>query len=339
MATPKKLPSGQWRARGHYKDPVTGKIERPSFTAPTKAEAARMVAEWEAQKTRQTSNRDMTVGDCIEKYISSKESVLSPSTLREYRKAQKMQYKSIENIPLSRLSDVDLQSFVSELSRRLAPKTVRNHYGLLISAVSMFSDRHYHVTLPTIPPKQYHLPTDDDVTSLLRKASVDLRKCIALAAIGTIRRGEIVALKYRDIDHDNSTILVHADIVQDLSGEWVYKNIPKTAASTRLIPFPPQVIEMLGTGDPDEYVIKHNPSYISAEFHQLRDKLGLECRFHDLRHYAASVMHALGIPDQYIMERGGWSSDKVLKSVYRNTISDRAAQFADVANNHFKTIL
>lgn len=30
-------------------------------------------------------------------------------------------------------------------------------------------------------------------------------------------------------------------------------------------------------------------------------------RFHDLRHYSANVLHALGIPDAYIMERGGWA--------------------------------
>ncbi len=31
-------------------------------------------------------------------------------------------------------------------------------------------------------------------------------------------------------------------------------------------------------------------------------------------------MHAIGIPDQYIMARGGWGSDKVLKAIYRGTI-------------------
>ena len=47
---------------------------------------------------------------------------------------------------------------------------------------------------------------------------------------------------------------------------------------------------------------------------------GPKFRFHDLRHYCASIMHAIGIPDQYIMSRGGWSSDNVMKAVYRNVI-------------------
>ena len=45
-------------------------------------------------------------------------------------------------------------------------------------------------------------------------------------------------------------------------------------------------------------------------------------RFHDLRRYSASIMHAIGDPDQYIMERGGWKSDKVLKQVYRGTLNE-----------------
>jgi len=59
-------------------------------------------------------------------------------------------------------------------------------------------------------------------------------------------------------------------------------------------------------------------------------------RFHDLRHYSASIMHAIGIPDQYIMQRGGWSSDGVLKSIYRNTMDDYAKKFSSQINDYFK---
>ena len=43
---------------------------------------------------------------------------------------------------------------------------------------------------------------------------------------------------------------------------------------------------------------------------------------HDLRHYAASALHAAGVPSQYIQKRGGWSSDYVMKRVYIDTISE-----------------
>ena len=55
-----------------------------------------------------------------------------------------------------------------------------------------------------------------------------------------------------------------------------------------------------------------------------------------LRHYCASIQHALGIPDAYIMQRGGWNSDAVLKQVYRHALSDRAVQMNAIANEHFQ---
>ena len=96
---------------------------------------------------------------------------------------------------------------------------------------------------------------------------------------------------------------------------------------------------MIGTGEPEEYVYKPHPDRISKNFMELRNSLGLKCRFHDLRHYAASVMHAIGIPDQYIMERGGWKSDSTLKRIYRNALSDKSAQFSNQANDYFSNAL
>ena len=61
-------------------------------------------------------------------------------------------------------------------------------------------------------------------------------------------------------------------------------------------------------------------------------------RFHDLRHYSASVQHAMGIPDAYIMERGGWGNDAVLKNVYRHTMEEQKKRMADKANAYFSNL-
>ena len=112
-----------------------------------------------------------------------------------------------------------------------------------------------------------------------------------------------------------------------------------TASSVRFVPLPESVMKMIGTGDPDELIYKQRPTTTNHNFARLRDKLGLKCRFHDLRHYSASILHAIGVPDQYIMERGGWRSDNVLKAVYRNTLSEQSVKFARISNEHFGTLL
>ena len=334
MATPKKLPSGQWRAQGYYKDSA-GNVYRPSFTAATKAEAARMCAEWQTSKKQPVT---LTIGDCVKQYIAVKESVLSPATIRGYE-AILPRFERLNAVAVNSVTDRDMQAFVSYLSSKYSPKSVRNTYGLLMSAITMVTDKRFHVTLPQKKHMVYAIPNDKSVRLLIDNANPALKKAIALAAIATLRAGEVCALKYGDIDRGNNIIHVHADMVKDKNGKWIIKSTPKTSASDRYIPVPEQLIDLLGDGEPNELVYARTPGAIDRAFITLRNKLGLSCRFHDLRHYAASIMHALNIPDVYIMERGGWKSDTILKSVYRNAISEESKKFQGIANDHFTGIL
>ena len=58
-------------------------------------------------------------------------------------------------------------------------------------------------------------------------------------------------------------------------------------------------------------------------------------RFHDLRHYSASIMHALGASNEIIMHRGGWSNDQTLNEHYRGNMSEYDAAFTEKLNKHF----
>ena len=53
----------------------------------------------------------------------------------------------------------------------------------------------------------------------------------------------------------------------------------------------------------------------------------------------ATVMLRLGIPDKYAMERGGWSSTNILKSVYQNTFSDDRITVDKKINDYFDSIV
>ncbi len=105
-----------------------------------------------------------------------------------------------------------------------------------------------------------------------------------------MRRGEISALKYSDIE--KNTLYIHADLVKDKSGVWIYKE-PKTPDSIRYKTIPHEIIDLMGNGKPDEYVIKWTPDSITKRFINFRKTQGLDIRFHDLRHYYASIGAAL----------------------------------------------
>lgn len=207
---------------------------------------------------------------------------------------------------------------------------MKNVYGLFISSIRALKPNKATVTLPQKKPVERHIPTDNDVKALMDMSKGQLKKAIILASIGTLRRGEICALKYEDIQ--GNVIHVHTDMVINPDNEWVYKDMPKNTSSDRYIEFPKQAIKELGTGT--GFIFSINPNTLTKSFERLRDKLCIKCHFHDLRHYAASIMHAIGVPDVYIMQWGGWSSDTILKQVYRNALDDKAKEFSDKKNGY-----
>jgi len=333
MAKIEKLPSGSYRMRVY--DKRTKK--RKSITASSIREVKRLASEYQIE-TDAPLCEHMTVSQCIEAYIANRTAVTSPSTIRGYTRMSKNHFNDIGHLDAALISSEDVQRHINLFAVGHSPKTVKNSYGLLSAALRAFyPDKHINVTLPQKNVLERHIPTDGDVKKLIAEADHDLLTAILLASTGTLRRGEICALKHGDVS--GNTIHVHASMVCDNDNAWICKDVPKTSASDRYVEFPESVIAQLGTGDPDEFIVKSTPQAITNRFCHLRTKLGMQCKFHDLRHYAASIMHAIGVPDQYIMERGGWSSDSVLKSIYRNTLDDQKKKNTDKTNAYMSSLL
>lgn len=330
-----KLPSGSWRVLV-YSHTENGKRIYESFTEPTKADAELKASEFKAKKHR-IKRADLTLADALEGYIKAKDGVLSPSTLREYRRARKNDYHSIEQKKIKKLTSEDLQLWVSEMSKRLSPKTVRNRYALLTACIGLYApDMVFKVTLPAKQVKRSESPSDEAVRMLYNKASDRLKPCIALAMCG-LRRGEIAALKYEDIQ--GNIAHVHADIIQGRDREWIYKEIPKTDGSDRFVRLPDSVLDVIGTGK-GFIVTELNPNSITQAFNRLNTRLGLHVKLHDLRHYYASIGAILGIPDVYMADMGGWRHDSsVMKAIYQNKITSMEEYYSKKMNEHLDRVI
>ena len=148
-----------------------------------------------------------------------------------------------------------------------------------------------------------------------------------LAAFGSLRRSECCALLISDIEGD--IIHVNKAMVLDVRKQWVIKP-PKSKAGYRDIKMPGFVIERLVPRTASGRIVDLAPVTLTNYFTMQREKHGLHYfRFHDLRHYQASILHAMGVPDKYIMERGGWSTDSTLKNIYQHTMSEKRKQVED----------
>ena len=334
MAKAKKLPSGNWRVQVFSHKDTNGKNHYESFTASTKAEAEMLAAEFKAKKTRRAKS-DLTIEEALHGYINAKDGVLSPSTIREYRKMIS-RFNSIKNIRIRKITSEDIQIWVSNLARNVSPKTVRNTYALLTASLALYNpDSVYRVTLPAKEVSRPASPSDDDIRALYQAASDRLKPCIGLAMCG-LRRGEISALMYEDIK--DGVAHVHADMIQNDKKEWVYKPIPKTSGSDRYVKIPPTILDLIGEGE-GIIITWYNPNSITQAFERLRNRLGLSIRLHDIRHFFASTA-SLIMPDTYAADMGGWArgGDSALKKIYQNNIPSQSEYYADKMIEHLEKI-
>ena len=348
MATAKKLPSGSWRCLVYShtetvtKPDGTKKEKRiyKSFTCDDPSSKGKRLCEaeasaWAADKTNY-SKCNYTFKQAYELYISSKENILSPSTIRGYTRMEKY-YEPIMEVKLSGITQQIITEWVNGFAKTHSPKTVRNAHGLLTAILREYAPEvSLHTSLPQKIQPTYVLPSDEDIKKLLAYLSdidMDLLRAVYLAAFGTLRRSEVCGLTADDVKGAN--IHVHKVMVKDKDGNFVIKTT-KTVTSDRFIELPQFVIDSFPNKG---RIVNLDPDAISRRFRRTLKVLGIpHFRFHDLRHYAASIMHALGVPDQYIMQKGGWKSDTTLKAIYRGAIDDYAKKYNNIANEHFNNM-
>ena len=166
-------------------------------------------------------------------------------------------------------------------------------------------------------------------------SSGPLRAAIVLASSMGLRRGEICALTWADV-HD-STLRVSRAYAKDEYNALVLK-APKSAAGHRALAIPPAATAVLArpssAADQDR-IVPLTPDALTRRFERLCDALQLHYRFHSLRHYYASVMLSLGVPDKYAMARMGHATPTMLKQVYQHLMDDKAAAIDDQLSDYF----
>lgn len=333
----KKTKSGKYKVTISVGKDATGKYRQKAFTAETKKEAILLAATYQMELN--DNRKSPTVKYAIDTYIESRSAVVSPSTIRGYRTVQANYFKEIEKLYISDVTNQDIQNLVNEIALNRSPKTVKNAISLLISALKQHDpEKRYIYTLPKARAIERNIPDNADVIRLMEasKNNRNLYLAIVLSALGSLRRGEVCALCYEDILYEYNAIYVHSDVVQNERKEWIYKDYGKNASSTRQVIYSKNVIDLIGHGK--GRIFDCTPDYITSSFCNLRDRLGLKCRFHDLRHYTVSILHSIGIPDQYIQQRTGHQSAKILREVYTSPLKDQSNMYVKQINQYFSRI-
>lgn len=220
---------------------------------------------------------------------------------------------------IDNIDQVAINKLINELSVDKSPKTIKNTHGFVSSVLKTYRPgMAINTTLPQRRKTEPYIPSVDEVKLMLQHLKGTEYEIPFILGCYGMRRSEICALTVDDIE--GTTIHITKALVQDQQNKWVIKST-KTTESTRDIIIPAETADKIRA---QGYVYKGFPNNISRYMSNLERELGIEhFSMHKLRHYFASRMSALGVPEADILRMGGWTSDDVMKTVYRHSMIDK----------------
>lgn len=332
--TPKQLPSGAYRVQVM----VDGSRYSVTDDDPKVAVAKAMAIKAKLEEAKQAP-RSMTVGAAVDRYIESKDSVLSPSTLRGYKNLRNHSLAEIEKVKLPDLTQEKVQRWVNKLSREKSPKTVRNAHGLLSAALGEFKpEMTLRTTLPQKVKYEVRIPSPEEIKQIFAAVKgTEMELPVLLAVWLGLRLSEICGLTWdciRDGKLHIRQALVYGDNGRVLKGT-------KSYSGTRILSIPPYIQTLIDAVPKErEFLVSLSGAAIYKRFENICGRIGIpHYRFHDLRHANASVMLALGVPDKYAMERMGHATNNMLKNVYQHTMKDKQDEVSNAVDDYFKNFL
>jgi integrase len=201
---------------------------------------------------------EITLGAWLDEWMETVRALRKPTTVALYAaRLRKHIPDDLRRLPLSGVTPAVLQPWVNALCRTLSPRTVRVTAGTLQTALReairkgpLDRDPFDRVSFPKAPAKQPKVWTPEDARTFLA-ASVGEPWGIAFATalyLG-LRRGELLGLRWSDLDLDAGTVIVRHNL-QALPGEngEPYRLVllsPKSARSRRTLYLPKALVVLL----------------------------------------------------------------------------------------------
>jgi integrase len=296
---------------------------------------------------------------------------VSPKTLERYSELiRKHVCAHIGNIQIQKLRPVHLNELYGKLLREtgLAPRTVGHAHRVVHRALGHASkwgvvqqNVAELVDPPRVPSTEINILRPDNIQIVLDGLRGRFLYIIAAVAITTgMRRGELLALRWQDVDLDRGQLRVEQALEETTKIGLRFKS-PKTKHGRRTISLPPSIISELrshwkaqqerrlslgmGKSPPDSLVfatwegnVRH-PDGLSKEWRLAMAALGCpQITLHSLRHTHASQLIASGLDVLTISRRLGHGSPAITLSVYGHLFSNTDDRAAAVTETMFAAI-
>ena len=367
----KRSSDGRWEGRytaGH--DPVTGKAIRKNVLGKTQAEVREKLrkAIEESQRLDMSRTGVHTVKSWIEMWYE----VYAEPRLREKTKNYYKNYifnhiiPKLGDIKLDKLTTIQIQKFYNDLQKNgriqryehvelkekgLSVRVVRGIHTLLNNCLEQaVAERLILVNpakgckLPKLEKKEMKVLPEEKIGQYLAEAERrGLLPIYYLELTTGLRRGELLALLWTDLDVENMTISITKQVSR-INGELVVSR-PKTQNSIRTIAIPKQAVDLLveehkkHPGNPYMFPSpKTGTMYDPDSFRHTHDKIlkaiGAEhIRFHDLRHTYATLQLKNGVDVKTLSSSLGHYSAGFTLNTYTHATPEMKRDAADTIGN------
>lgn len=334
MKVPKarRLPSGSWfcRVRINGKDiPITRDTEKEAVAEAMAIKTGLLDAKKHSSKK--------TVTQAIDDYIEIRKNVLSPSTIRGYRGIQRNRFRQLMNQTISDISQDQWQRAVSLEAREVNAKTLTNSWRFIASVITEATGQRMNVRLPQVIPNERPWLSPEQIQIFVVAIKGTNIEIPALLALSSLRRSELLNLRWVDVDLKNDVLHINGSAVIDEQHKLVRKQETKNKTSRRTVPLiPPLKTALEECTKAEEYVVNMAPYTIYRNINKICKENHLpEVGIHGLRHSFASLAFHLQMPERIAMEIGGWANDQTMHKIYTHLAQEDLKKHAQSFTRFF----
>lgn len=272
----------------------------------------------------------------------------------------------IGHIPLQKLTAQQVQAlYTRKLKSGLSVSMISGIHALLHKALDQAVKWKLvsinvcdAVSVPTKPKHENHPLTPEQAKKLLEAARSHRLETLLTVALATgMRKGELLSLRWADVDFEDMSLQVKRTFLGKYKGENK-ENEPKSASGRRNIPLAQFAVDALKQHrvrqleahlqvgdawvDRDLVFCKHNGDFIAlTTFHELfkallRDAGLPNIRFHDLRHSAATILLSMGVDMKVIQQILGHSNYAITANIYSHVLQSMSREAMQKMDDAFR---
>lgn len=266
-----------------------------------------------------TKTENITLTKAIDKYISSKDAVLSPETVRTYRNYQRKRFASLMEMNVAAITPAIAQAAVNTETRSCSEKTAHCAWGFVNTVIASVTGQRLDIRTAQVASEEHAWLMPQQIYVFCDAIAGQPCEIGALLALSSLRRSEILALTWDNIDLEHRVIHIRGALVFNEQNKLVVKKQNKNKTSRRDVPIMMNQLFDALSAVPDKTgrVVNTSANTLGRQINRICDARGLpRVGVHGCRHSFASLAAHLHVPEPVAMEIGGWADSKTMRNIY-----------------------